>query len=103
MTKFWSIVLAPVFAALAAGIDAPNAGAFPPYARTVLVSRTARDMHPNGASRHAVISQDKRFGRVVAFESDATDIAPGAAPGVTNVYAAYRQAPFADNGTLWSF
>ncbi|MEY2533924.1 MAG: hypothetical protein QOF29_1834 [bacterium] len=86
----------------AATAAAPVA-ADPPGAQTVLISRTPAGAPANGPSRNAVISQDKRFGRVVAFESDATDIAPGAQPGVTNVYVATRAQPYGDNGTPWGF
>jgi hypothetical protein len=91
-------------AALAAGaLGAAPSAADPPGAQTVLISRTASGSPADGPSRNAVVSQDRRFGRVVAFESDASDLAPGAAPGVTNVYAALRAGPFPDNGTAWGF
>ena len=44
-------------------------------------------------SRNPAISQDKRFGRLVAFEADTG--------GTTNVFAVRRAEPFADNGTPW--
>jgi hypothetical protein len=97
-------VAALVLLAAVAGSDAVSgvaAAAVPPAAQTVLVSRTPTGGIPNGASANAVISQDKRFGRVVAFESVASDIAPGAQPGVSNIYATVRAEPFGDNGTPW--
>jgi hypothetical protein len=90
-------------ATVTATAAAAPAAADPPGAQTVLISRTPTGAPANAPSRNAVISQDKRFGRVVAFESDATDIAPGAQPGVTNVYVATRAQPYGDNGTPWGF
>lgn len=88
--------VACAFAALpaAAAADFPNEGA-------QLLSRSQSGGVPNGPSRNPAISQDKRFGRLAAFESDATDIVPGAGP-TTNIYVVQRQEPFADNGTPWS-
>jgi hypothetical protein len=44
-------------------------------------------------ARNPAISQDKRFGRLVAFEADAG--------GTPNVYAVRRADPYGDNGTPW--
>ena len=44
-------------------------------------------------SRNPAISQDKRFGRLAAFEADSG--------GTTNVYVVRRADPIADNGTPW--
>jgi len=44
-------------------------------------------------SRNPAISQDKRFGRLAAFEADSG--------GTTNVYVVRRAEPIADNGTTW--
>lgn len=73
----------------------------PASAQTILLSRSADGATPNGPSRSAVISQDKRFARVVAFESDASDIVPGTAAGVTNVFAIRRDDPYGENGDPW--
>jgi hypothetical protein len=45
-------------------------------------------------SRNPAISQDKRFGRIASFESDAG--------GTTNVFAVRRTEPYGDDGTPWS-
>jgi hypothetical protein len=90
-------------AAAVAGTSASPAVADPPGAQTVLISRTPAGAPANGPSANAVISQDKRFGRVVAFQSTATDIAPGARPQTSNVYFATRAQPYGDNGTPWGF
>ena len=44
-------------------------------------------------SRNPAISQDKRFGRLAAFEADTG--------GTTNVYAVRRADPYGDNGAPW--
>jgi hypothetical protein len=44
-------------------------------------------------SRNPAISQDKRFGRLAAFEADSG--------GTTNVYVVRRAGPIAGNGTPW--
>ena len=44
-------------------------------------------------SRHPAISQDKRFGRLAAFEADTG--------GTTNVFVVRRADPYPDNGTPW--
>jgi hypothetical protein len=45
-------------------------------------------------ARHPVISHDKRFARLAAFESDAG--------GTTNVYVVRRAEGYGDNGTPWA-
>jgi hypothetical protein len=86
-----------------AALGPSPAAADPPGAQTVLISRTPTGAPANGPAANPVISQDKRFGRVVAFESTATDIAPGAPQGTSNVYVATRAQPYGDNGTPWGF
>jgi hypothetical protein len=54
----------------------------------------------DGASRNPVMSQDKRWGRLAAFESDATNLVPGAGGG-TNVYVVERAPGYGENGTPW--
>jgi hypothetical protein len=65
-----------------------------------LLSRASDGGAPDGPSRNPAISQDKRFARFAAYESDATNITAGTAP-TTNVYVVERQGPYADNGTRW--
>ncbi len=68
----------------------------------LLVSRNAAGAPADGPSGNAVISQDKRFGRVVAFESTATNLVGGGG-GWSNVYVARRAAGYGENGTPWQF
>jgi hypothetical protein len=86
-------------AALAAALAPSAAGDFPRL-QIIRISRAADGGVPNGPARHAAISQDKRFARLVAYESDATNIVPGAGGG-TNVYVVERAQPYGDNGTPW--
>ena len=93
--------------ALGAGIVAATAAAqgggepWAPWRTTVLMSRSMSGGFPNGPSRNAVVSQDGRWGSVVAFESDASDLVPGDANGATDVFAVHRREPYPDNGTMW--
>ena len=93
--------LAGVLAGLLAAAAPAPAAEFPRQ-DLLLVSRNAAGAPANGPSRNAVISQDKRFGRLVAFESAATNLAAGAGGGM-NVYVARRAAGYGENGTPWSF
>lgn len=54
----------------------------------------------DGASRNPVMSQDKRWGRLAAFESDATNLVSGAGGG-TNVYVVERAPGYGEDGTPW--
>jgi hypothetical protein len=56
---------------------------------------------PNGPSTHAVISDDKRYARVIAFQSDASDLVPGDTNGVTDVFAVKRTGNIDNNGVPW--
>jgi hypothetical protein len=76
-----------------AAADFPNEGA-------QLLSRSQSGGVPNGPSRNPAISQDKRWARFAAYESDATDIVPGAGP-TTNIYVVERAEPFGEDGTPW--
>lgn len=95
------ILLLGVLAAIALATPAHAAAEFPGQ-DLLLVSRNAAGAPANGASGNAVISQDRRFGRVVAFESAATNLVAGAGGG-TNVYVARRAAGYGENGTPWQF
>jgi TolB protein len=94
----------PAAATAAAVLSAaPALAADPPGAQTVLLSRTPAGALAGGEAHNPVISQDKRFARVVAFDSTAGDIAPGAQAGTSNVFAVVRAQPYGDNGTPWAY
>jgi hypothetical protein len=94
-------------AALAA-LTAAAAGAQPaPVAHsaaaptTLLISRSLGGGVPNGPSTHAVISNDKRFARAIAFQSDASDLTRRDGNSVSDVYAVRRAGSIGNNGSLW--
>jgi hypothetical protein len=69
---------------------------------TFLLSRSAAGGLPNGASCCGVVSHDERIGRVMAFESWASDITPGVRYGVANIYAVFRKpGDWAEIGSPW--
>lgn len=70
-----------------------------PY--TFLLSASAGGGMPNGPSRNADISHDDRYGRVVAFESDASNILGGDTNNATDVFTVQRATPYGINGTRW--
>jgi hypothetical protein len=97
-----SVVLAA--SAVGVGLHAGTAGAaklreFRPA--SFLLSRSVSGAHPNGPSCCGVVSHDERIGRVMAFESTATDIARPVRRGVANVYAVFRKPPWKVNGSPW--
>lgn len=69
---------------------------------TFLFSRSVNGGVPDGPSRNGSISHDQRIARVIAFESDATNIVAGDSNGVTDVFMVRRQAPWGNNGTPWN-
>ena len=84
------------------GVLAPPARAEFPGQDLLLLSRNAAGAAADAPARNAVISQDRRFARVVAFESAATNLVPGSG-GAGNVYVARRAPGYGDNGTPWQF
>jgi hypothetical protein len=68
---------------------------------TFLLSRSAAGGFPNGPSRSAAVSHDQRIARLMAYESDATDIVAGDSNGWTDVFLVRRDAPFGSHGTPW--
>ncbi len=83
-------------------IAAPAGAAEFPGQDLLLLSRDAAGLPANAPARNPVISQDKRFGRVVAFESAATNLVAGAG-AFANVYLVGRAQGHGDNGTPWRF
>lgn len=68
---------------------------------TFLFSRSVNGGVPNGPSRNGTVSHDQRIARVMAYESDATNIVDGDTNGVTDVFMVRRAAPWGNNGTPW--
>ncbi len=69
---------------------------------TFLLSRSVTGGFPDGPSRHPAISHDARIARLMAFESDATNIVAGDANGQTDVFVVNRAQPWGVNGTEWN-
>ena len=69
---------------------------------TTLISRAADGGTPNGPSTNAVISGDRRYARVIAFESMASDLVRGDTNGATDVFAVKRRGSINNKGTPWS-
>jgi hypothetical protein len=56
---------------------------------------------PNGPSGNSVISGDKRYARVIAFQSLASDLVAGDVNGQQDVFAVLRGGDFGNEGTPW--
>lgn len=69
---------------------------------TFLFSRSVTGGVPDGPSRNGTVSNDQRIARVIAYESDATNIVAGDTNGVTDVFMVRRAAPWGNNGTPWT-
>jgi hypothetical protein len=88
-------------ASAAAHHDDKDTTIYVPDATTFLLSKSIAGTVPNGPSRNPAISQDQRIAKVVAFESDATDIVAGDVNGFTDVFFMRRAEPFGNDGTPW--
>jgi Tol biopolymer transport system component len=69
---------------------------------TFLLSRAADGGFPNGGSRNPAVSHDQRIARVMAYESDASNIVNGDVNNTTDVFVVRRQGPWGQHGTSWS-
>ncbi|HEX8855263.1 MAG TPA: hypothetical protein VF752_06645, partial [Thermoleophilaceae bacterium] len=69
---------------------------------TYLLSRSMNGSIPNGPSRNAAVSHDQRIARVIAFESDGSDLTSGDSNNATDVFVVRRAAPWGHNGTFWT-
>ncbi|MEA2142537.1 MAG: hypothetical protein QOI64_967, partial [Solirubrobacteraceae bacterium] len=72
-----------------------------PAQTTRLISSAAGGGTPDGASTNAVISGDRRFARIIAFQSEATNLVRGDTNGLTDVFAVERSGSFRNNGSPW--
>jgi hypothetical protein len=91
--------------ALTASLIALATAAAPAAAQeqsTDLISRAADGGTPNGPSTNAVISSDRRYARVIAFESEASDLVRGDTNGQKDVFAVKRTGSINNKGTRWS-
>jgi len=95
-----------LIAALAAALTgaAPAGADFSRSIRTtMLLSRAHDGGFPDGPSRNAFVSADQRIARVVAYESDATNIITDDSNGLTDVFVAKRAQPWKKSGSLWLY
>jgi hypothetical protein len=69
---------------------------------TFLLSRAADGGFPNGDSRNPAVSHDQRIARVMAYESDASNIVSGDVNNTTDVFIVRRQGPWGQHGTAWT-
>ena len=84
--------------ALLLAVGAPSAAA---QQDTLLISRSLSGGVPNGPSSHPAISNDKRYARVIAYESEASDLVSGDTNGVKDVFVVRRAGTFGNDGTQW--
>src|SRR3954467_10014570 len=96
--------LIPALVTVAAAIAAPAAqanAARESAQNTLLISRSMDGGVPNGPSTNAVISNDRRWARAIAFQSDASNIVAGDTNGVSDVFVVRREGVFGNDGTQW--
>jgi hypothetical protein len=101
-----SVAIPLAVSSLAAAVGAGSSGAESSVTaarvqNTKLMSRSVSGGVPNGPSTNGVISNDRRYARVVAFQSDATDIVGGDSNGQTDVFAVKRAGAINNKGTRW--
>ena len=68
---------------------------------TQLISRSAAGGVPNGPSTNGVISNDRRYARLAAYQSDASNIVRGDTNGQTDVFAVRRAGRIDNSGRPW--
>jgi hypothetical protein len=100
-----TVALCVTAALVAAGTSAQGRGqvhaAISGTPVTFLISRAMDGGVPNGPSTHPVISNDKRYARVIAFESEASDLVPGDTNGVKDVFLVRRTGKIDNEGVPW--
>jgi hypothetical protein len=68
---------------------------------TDLISQSLSGGIPNGPSTNAVISGDRRYSRLIAFESTASDLVAGDTNGQKDVFAVIRGGRYSNVGEEW--
>jgi hypothetical protein len=68
---------------------------------TFLISRGLGGAAPNGPSTHPVISNDKRYARAIAFQSEASNLVRGDTNGVSDVFVVKRTGKIDNEGAPW--
>ena len=85
----------------AGGATVEQAGDRAKQQKTILISRALGGGLPNGPSTHPVISNDKRYARVIAYQSTASNLVPRDTNGVSDVFAVRRAGPIDNKGRPW--
>jgi hypothetical protein len=88
-------------AAIALAVALPDASQAQRQTSTTLFSRALDGTAPNGPSTNPVISGDTRLARIIAFESEASDLVSGDTNGFKDVFAVRRAGSFRDTGSVW--
>src|SRR3954465_1134120 len=105
MQRLIAAIIPAVFACAAAvagaGAESPQATAAGGSQSTQLISHALGGGLPNGPSTNAVISGDKRYGRVIAFQSEASNVVQGDRNGQQDVFAVFRAGHMGNNGSPW--
>jgi hypothetical protein len=68
---------------------------------TKLISRATDDGVPNGGSTNPVISGDRRYARILAFQSHASDLVKGDSNDRQDVFAIRRTGDIDNEGSVW--
>ncbi|MEA2440659.1 MAG: hypothetical protein QOH76_2083 [Thermoleophilaceae bacterium] len=68
---------------------------------TFMISRAVGGGVPNGPSTHPVISNDKRYARAIAFQSEASNLVRGDTNGVSDVFVVRRGGRIDNEGIPW--
>jgi hypothetical protein len=97
------IVVTGAAAGAAAGdrSPAPASSAAARKQSTKLISRGLHGRRPNGTSAHPVISGDRRFARIISFDSKASNLVHGDHNHTTDVFFIRRRGGINNNGTRW--
>jgi hypothetical protein len=69
--------------------------------KTLLITRALDGTVPNGPSTNPVISNDRRYARAIAFESEASDLVNNDTNGVKDVFAVLRTGKIDNFGAKW--
>src|SRR4051794_16230304 len=99
MRRFLPLLALLAFAALAPAASAQDRSALQ---STQLISTSIDGGVPNGPSTNPAISNDRRFARIIAFESEATDLVPNDVNGQKDVFMVERGGSFGNNGSPWT-
>jgi hypothetical protein len=96
-----SVLIGAALSSVALGAVVPAVAGAAGTRTTFLLSKSATGGFPDGPSRNPAVSHDQRIARLMAYESDATNITAGDTNGQTDVFVVQRAQPMGTNGTPW--